>query len=65
MHITIAETSEYTNKVTKLLTDNEQKDVIDYLSVHPKTGVLIQGTGGIRKLRWGDKIIRGKVEAYE
>jgi len=25
------------------------------LSSNPKTGVLIQGTGGIRKLRWASK----------
>ena len=26
--------------------------MIAYLSEHPSTGDLIQGTGGIRKLRW-------------
>ncbi len=26
--------------------------MIDYLSEHPKAGDVIQGTGGIRKLRW-------------
>lgn len=26
--------------------------MIDYLSVHPKAGDLMEGTGGIRKLRW-------------
>ncbi len=51
--ITIAETQEYASQVKKLLNDNEQKNIIDYLSVHPKSGDLIQGTGGIRKLRWG------------
>ncbi|MBW9266976.1 MAG: type II toxin-antitoxin system RelE/ParE family toxin [Candidatus Thiodiazotropha sp. (ex. Lucinisca nassula)] len=27
-------------------------DLIAYLSEHPNSGVLIQGIGGIRKLRW-------------
>jgi hypothetical protein len=26
--------------------------IIDYLAAHPKAGVIMQGTGGIRKLRW-------------
>ena len=26
--------------------------MIAYLSEHPNSGVIIQGTGGIRKLRW-------------
>jgi hypothetical protein len=25
---------------------------MDYLAAHPKAGVVMQGTGGIRKLRW-------------
>lgn len=50
--ITIAETHEYHKRATKLLSDNEQKNIIDYLSDHPKSGDLMQGTGGIRKLRW-------------
>ena len=41
------------NILIKLLNESEQQSVIDYLSVHPKAGDLIQGTGGIRKLRWG------------
>lgn len=26
--------------------------MIAYLSEHPNSGIIIQGTGGIRKLRW-------------
>lgn len=26
---------------------------MNYLAAHPKDGDLIEGTGGIRKLRWG------------
>lgn len=31
----------------------QRREVIDYLAAHPKAGALLQGTGGIRKLRWG------------
>lgn len=27
--------------------------MLNYLGAHPKAGDLIEGTGGIRKLRWG------------
>lgn len=26
--------------------------MVDYLAAHPKAGDLIEGTGGVRKLRW-------------
>jgi hypothetical protein len=32
---------------------SERQDVLNYLAAHPKAGDLIEGTGGIRKLRWG------------
>lgn len=53
MQRTIAETKEYINNAKRLLDSIEQQEIVDYLSQHPKAGVLIQGTGGVRKLRWG------------
>lgn len=51
--ITIAEVPEYIRQAEKLLTETERRDVLSYLAAHPKAGDLIEGTGGIRKLRWG------------
>ncbi|MDP2224960.1 hypothetical protein [Nitrosomonas sp.] len=34
------------------MTEAERQDVLNYLAAHPKAGDLIEGTGGIRKLRW-------------
>lgn len=51
MH-TIVELPEYKKRVEKLLNDDEKKQIINYLAEHPKAGVLMQGTGGVRKLRW-------------
>ena len=51
--LTIAETTQYQRKAEKHLLPDEQKAIIDYLALHPESGRLIQGTGGIRKLRWG------------
>lgn len=50
--ITIAETEPFQKKVEKLLSNQEKEELISYLSAFPTSGVLIQGTGGIRKLRW-------------
>ena len=50
--ITIAETEPFQKKISKLLSTEEREDLISYLSEHPNSGVVIQGTGGIRKLRW-------------
>ena len=50
--ITVAETEQFQKKVSKLLSQVEKDDLISYLSDNPKAGDLIQGTGGVRKLRW-------------
>lgn len=51
MH-TIVELPEYKKRVEKLLSEDENKQIISYLAEHPKAGALMQGTGGVRKLRW-------------
>jgi len=34
------------------LTDDDLKDLEVFLCEHPESGDMIQGTGGLRKLRW-------------
>lgn len=51
--ITIAEVPEYIRQAEKLMSVAERQDVLHYLAAHPKSGDLIEGAGGIRKLRWG------------
>ena len=50
--LTVAETQEYIRRAEKLLSEDERQEIVSYLALHPKTGDLIEGTGGIRKLRW-------------
>jgi hypothetical protein len=33
--------------------DSERSELVEYLAYHPAAGVVIPGTGGVRKLRWG------------
>jgi hypothetical protein len=51
--LTIGELPEYIRRADKLLGAAERRDVIDYLAQHPRAGDLLEGTGGVRKLRWG------------
>ena len=50
--ITVVELPEFIRQVQKLLTEQERFDLIAYLAANPLDGVVMQGTGGIRKLRW-------------
>jgi hypothetical protein len=52
MRVTVAELPEYIRQSAALLSDTERQEIIDYLSSYPKAGDIMQGTGGIRKLRW-------------
>jgi hypothetical protein len=57
MLTTVTELPEYIRRANELLNEAERKAIIDYLAVHPRSGDIMEGTGGIRKLRWarGDK----------
>lgn len=49
---TIAEMPEFSRNATNLLREDETQALISYLAEHPSAGVLLAGTGGVRKLRW-------------
>ena len=46
-----------------MLENDEREALIYYLACSPKAGVLLKGTGGIRKIRWAGENI-GKSGAY-
>ena len=49
---TLAEMPEFIRHAGKLLSASEKQELLLQLAAKPKAGVLIQGAGGIRKLRW-------------
>lgn len=49
---TIVELPEFLRKAEKILSTSEITSIINYIAAHPAAGVIMQGTGGIRKLRW-------------
>jgi hypothetical protein len=58
MH-TVAETAHYSHRAVKLLSESEQDEVVMAIAANPLVGNLIEGTGGLRKMRFG-KGGRGK-----
>lgn len=51
----MVELPEYIKRAEKIFLEEERDELLYYLSSNPKAGSLIQGTGGIRKLRWALK----------
>lgn len=56
---TVAETPTFTRQADRLFSEEERKELIDYLADHPTAGDEVPGTGGIRKLRFA-ALARGK-----
>lgn len=46
------ETAVFTQTITELLTDEQYNQFQRYLIKNPKAGDVIEGTGGLRKVRW-------------
>ena len=52
---TIVELPGFLQGAANILTDNERESLKELIAKNPKIGVVIQGTGGLRKIRWGAK----------
>ncbi len=44
---------EFLAATRKLMDDEERAELVDYLAYNPTAGLVVPGTGGVRKLRWG------------
>jgi len=55
MYITLVEMPEYIRDAYMLLDDESQNVLKIFLSLNPEAGSIMQGTGGVRKLRWSRK----------
>jgi hypothetical protein len=51
--ISVVETPAYIADAERVLTEADRAAVIDMLAANPLSGVLIKGTGGLRKMRIG------------
>lgn len=62
--ITVVETPTFLKDVKRVgLSDEEHREVVNLLAANPKSGTLMQGTGGVRKIRFAGKG-SGKSGAY-
>ena len=49
---TVAETPTFSRQADRLFSENEKRELIDFLAENPLAGDKIPGTGGVRKLRF-------------
>ena len=49
---TVAETPTFARQASKLFSEEERSELIDFLAENPLAGDRIPGTGGVRKLRF-------------
>ena len=48
----VIETPHFSNEMNGLLLETELKALVNHLAANPLDGDLVQGTGGVRKIRW-------------
>jgi len=51
-YITVVETGPFIEDATRCLRQDEREEFIGYIARNPTAGVMIPGTGGVRKVRW-------------
>lgn len=49
---TVAETPTFTRQCDKIFSENEKRELVDFLAENPLAGDEIPGTGGVRKVRF-------------
>lgn len=52
---TVAETEEFTESASKIWSEDEKSEFINFLSQHPFAGDVIPKSSGFRKIRWTAK----------
>lgn len=50
--LTVAETPTFSRQADKLFSEDEKRELIDFLAENPLAGDEIPGTGGVRKVRF-------------
>lgn len=50
--VTVVETPTFIRSSEAIWAEGERNELVDYVARNPESGVLIPGTGGVRKLRW-------------
>ena len=48
----IQEMPEFAKQADRILGDVQHANLLAFLGLNPKLGVVVPGTGGVRKMRW-------------
>jgi hypothetical protein len=51
--VSIIEAPEFIQRARKIMTSDQQDELLFFLARHPESGDVIPDSGGVRKLRWG------------
>lgn len=51
--IAVSESPDFVRRSGRIWTNEEREAFVDYIARHPLVGDVIEGTGGVRKIRWG------------
>ena len=51
--MTVVETREFQQRAATRMADVGRQEFITFIAGHPEDGVMMVGTGGVRKSRWG------------
>lgn len=49
--LSVVETPAYLSKATRMMSEAERAAIVDMIAETPRLGVLVRGTGGLRKMR--------------
>ena len=58
--VSIVELQTFIRNTEGVLTETEKDELKVYLALNPTAGVVVPGTGGVRKLRWAASGSRGR-----
>lgn len=53
--ITVVETAVFLRQAAAVWSDQERAEFVDFIARNPEVGDLIPASGGIRKVRWGQR----------
>ncbi|MDX2143209.1 MAG: type II toxin-antitoxin system RelE/ParE family toxin [Rhodospirillaceae bacterium] len=53
--VTVVQMATFTRDVASVWSEAELAAFVDYIARNPEAGDIVQGTGGVRKIRWAAK----------
>ncbi len=58
--LTVIEHESFAKAAKKILTEEQREELIDFISIHYDKGSVMNGTGGVQKIRYAHQTGKGK-----